>query len=96
METVSLPEADPDGRTPVFERPYTVAVGLDAGESIPKHRHAGQDICFTVHEGELDLTVDGETVTLGPGEAAAFDGGDGVAVEATEATRALVVFSEQD
>jgi quercetin dioxygenase-like cupin family protein len=95
MNTVSLPDLDPDGRQPVFDAPYTVAVGLAAGETIPEHRHAGQDITFVVHDGELSLTVDGESVTLGAGDAAAFDGDDGVSVHASEDTQALVVFSER-
>jgi quercetin dioxygenase-like cupin family protein len=95
MKRVSLADLDPDGREPVFEAPYTVAVGLDAGETIPEHRHAGQDITFVVHEGELELTVGDQTATLGPGEAAAFDGEAGVAVQATEDTRAFVVLSER-
>jgi quercetin dioxygenase-like cupin family protein len=95
MNTVSLADLDPDGREPVFESPYTVAVGLDAGETIPEHRHAGQDISFIVHEGELELTVGDETATLGAGDAAAFDGDNGVSVNANADTRALVVFSDR-
>jgi quercetin dioxygenase-like cupin family protein len=96
MNTVSLADLAPEGREPVFEAPYTVAVGLDAGETIPKHRHAGQDITLVVHDGELELTVGQETATLGAGEAAAFDGDDGVSVTATADTQALVVFSDRD
>lgn len=95
MNTESLAQLDPDGRRPVVESPYTVAVGLDAGETIPEHRHAGQDVLFAVHDGELELTVGGETATLESGGFAAFDGGDGVSVTATEDMRALVVFSDQ-
>lgn len=94
MKTASLAESAPDGREPVFDAPYTVAVGLDDGETIPEHRHAGQDIAFVVHAGKLTLTVDGDEETLSAGEAAAFDGDDGVSVTAHEPTRALVVFSD--
>jgi quercetin dioxygenase-like cupin family protein len=96
MNTVSLSELNPDGREPVFEAPYTVAVGLDAGETIPQHRHAGQDIVFAVQEGTVDLTVGEETVTLAGGDAAAVDGDDGVSVHAETETRALVVLTDRD
>lgn len=96
MNTVSLADLAPSGREPVFESPYTVALGLEAGETIPEHRHAGQDIAFIVHEGELDLSVGDETVTLGAGDAAAFDGDDGISVSAQTDTQAFVVFGDRD
>jgi quercetin dioxygenase-like cupin family protein len=95
MNTVSLSDLNSEGREPVFEAPYTVAVDIDAGETIPQHRHAGQDITFVVHEGTVDLTAGGKTVTLAGGDAAAFDGDDGVSVHARTEARALVVFADR-
>jgi quercetin dioxygenase-like cupin family protein len=95
METASLTEFDANGRTPVFEDPYTVHLGLEAGDSVPPHTHPGQDILFAVQDGELDLTVGEETERLAAGEMASFDGDADIAVDAIEDVRALVVFADQ-
>lgn len=94
METATLTEFDADGRTPVFEEPYTVHIGLDAGESIPPHTHPGQVILFAVQEGVLDLSVGEDTERLAAGELASFDGDADIAVEAIEDVRTLVVFAD--
>ncbi len=96
MNTISLSELDPDGREPVFESPYTVAVGLDEGETIPEHLHEGKDITFVVHDGEIDLSVGEETVTLSAGDASAFEGDKPVSVHARQQTRALVILTDQE
>ncbi|WP_340100650.1 cupin domain-containing protein [Salinibaculum salinum] len=95
IQTATLAEFDADGRTPVFEDPYTVHLGLEAGDSIPPHTHPGQSILFAVQEGKLELTVDEATATLAGGACANFDGDADIAVEALEDTRALVVFADQ-
>ncbi len=95
MQTATLTEFDADGRTPVFEDPYTVHLGLEAGDSVPPHTHAGQWVLFAVQEGELELTVGKETETLAGGAFASFDGDADISVEALEDSRALVVFADQ-
>jgi quercetin dioxygenase-like cupin family protein len=95
MQTAMLAEFDADGRTPVFEDPYTVHLGLEAGDSVPPHTHAGQSILFAVQEGKLELTVGEETEPLAAGECASFDGDADIAVNALEDSRALVVFADQ-
>lgn len=95
MRTASLDDFDADGRTPVFEDPYTVHLGLEAGDNIPPHTHPGQAILFAVLEGELDLSVGDETEGLSAGEFASFDGNTDIAVEAIEDVRTLVVFADQ-
>ena len=94
METASLTEFDADGRTPVFEEPYTVHIGLDAGDNIPPHTHPGQAILFAVQEGVLELSVGDETERLAAGELARFDGDADIAVDAIEDVRTLVVFAD--
>jgi len=93
MQTATLADFDADGRTPVFEDPYTVHLGLEAGDSVPPHTHPGQAILFAVQEGKLDLTVGEETERLAAGEMASFDGDADIAVEAIVDVRALVVFA---
>jgi quercetin dioxygenase-like cupin family protein len=95
IETATLTDFDADGRTPVFEDPYTVHLGLAAGDSVPAHTHPGQDVLFAVQEGELELTVGDATESLAAGEMANFDGDADIAVEAIEDVRALVVFADQ-
>ena len=95
MQTATLADFDADGRTPVFEAPYTVHLGLQAGDSVPPHTHPGQAILFVVQQGELELTVGEETTTLTAGELASFDGDADIAVAATADSRALVVFADQ-
>ena len=40
------------------------------GNATPLHRHLDEDEVFTVLEGELTLTVDDETIVVGPGRSA--------------------------
>lgn len=94
MQTATLADFDADGPTPVFENPYTVHLGLEAGDSVPPHTHPGQAILFAVQEGELELTVGEETATLDAGDVASFDGDADIAVEALDDARALVVFAD--
>ncbi len=75
--------------------PYTVHLGLEAGDSVPPHTHPGQSILFLVQEGRLELTVGEDAEELAAGEMANFDGDADIAVEAVEDVRALVVFADQ-
>jgi len=94
MNVESLSSFDADGRTPAFEHPYTVVLGLEAGGSIPEHTHPDRHILFAVFEGSLDLSVGDETRTVSAGEFANFEGDHRIAVDAREDSRALVVFAE--
>jgi len=95
MDVESLSSFEPDGRTPVFESPYTVVLGLEAGDHIPEHTHAGQDILFAVLDGRLTLSVGDQSETLSAGSFARFDGEQKISVTAEDDVRALVVFAEQ-
>ncbi|WP_302081215.1 cupin domain-containing protein [Salinibaculum rarum] len=95
IQTATLAEFDADGRTPVFEDPQTVHLGLKAGDSVPPHTHPGEWILFVVQEGAIELTVGEETATLSAGSVAQFDGDADIAVEAREDSRALVVLTDQ-
>lgn len=95
IDVESLGSFDPDGRAPIFERPYTVVLGLQAGESVPEHTHPGQDILFAVVDGSLTLTVGEQSRTLDAGDLARFDGDNGISVTADEDVRAVVVFGDR-
>ncbi|MFT4923313.1 MAG: quercetin dioxygenase-like cupin family protein [Haloarculaceae archaeon] len=95
MEVTSLSSFDLDGRTPAFEEPYTVVLGLEAGEGVPEHTHPGKSILFAVQEGQLDLSVGEETHTLAAGDVARFDGEQEISVAATEDSKALVVLTDE-
>jgi quercetin dioxygenase-like cupin family protein len=95
-ERVSLSTLDGDGRTPVFEGdPRTVRLALAAGESVPPHRHPGQQILFSVHEGEFDLDLGSETLSLSAGEIARFDGAQDISPTAVTDAVALVVLADE-
>lgn len=95
IEVESVGSSELDGRTPIFENPQAVMLGLQAGESIPEHTHPGQDILFSVLEGSLSLMVGEHSQTLDAGDIARFDGDYGISVTAEEDVRALVVLTDQ-
>ncbi|MDZ7843922.1 MAG: cupin domain-containing protein [Anaerolineales bacterium] len=47
---------------------------VDRGAELPEHSHPQEQVA-NVMEGQFELTVDGVTRTLGPGEAAVISGG---------------------
>ena len=94
VERVSVPDPEGEPHAAVFaEGPRTVRLRLDAGESVPEHRHPGEDVLLYVVEGRLDLSVDGATHGLEAGDAVRFDGDLAVSPRAEEPTTALVVFA---
>ncbi|WP_324757292.1 cupin domain-containing protein [Haloarcula montana] len=93
-ERVSLSELDGDGRTPLFEgEPRTVRLALDAGESVPPHQHPGRQIVFQVLDGEFDLELGAETLSLSAGEVARFDGAQDISPTAVTDAEALLVLA---
>ncbi|MEF8829840.1 MAG: cupin domain-containing protein, partial [Haloarcula sp.] len=68
-------DGDGSGRTRLFDgEPKTIRLMLDAGESIPAHKHPGRDIVFLLRSGAVDLTLGEETLSLSPGDVVRFDG----------------------
>ena len=53
--------SDTDGGWSLFE------ATVMPGSVVPEHRHEGFDEAFYVLEGELEMSLDGETVTATPG-----------------------------
>jgi quercetin dioxygenase-like cupin family protein len=66
---------------------------LDAGESIPAHKHPGRDIVFLLRSGAVDLTLGDETLSLSPGEIVRFDGDQDISPAATADSEALLVLA---
>lgn len=63
---------------------------FDAGATIPEHFHEQEEVWHVI-EGELDVTVDGETRRAGPGAIAIVPPNGRHAVVAVTAGRAMVV-----
>lgn len=94
VETAALDELTERPHATVFaEAPTTVRLALDAGESVPEHRHPEATPLISVREGSLDVTVGGESHVLDAGEVLRFDGREPVSPTAREPTEALVVLA---
>ncbi|MFU1780765.1 cupin domain-containing protein [Haloarcula japonica] len=88
---------DGDGRMRLFDgEPKTVRLTLDAGESIPAHKHPGRDIVFLLRSGAVDLTLGDETVSLSPGDVVRFDGDQDISPAATADSEALLVLASSE
>lgn len=79
----------------VFETrdPRTVRLHLDAGESVPAHKHPDSMVVLYVLSGALELGLGDDTYGLDAGDAVRFDGAQDVSPHAVEAAEALVVFA---
>lgn len=55
------------------EKMHQIYVRLDAGSSVPLHRHLNEQIAFCV-SGNLRLTIDGVLHDVKPGQAALIPG----------------------
>ncbi|WP_058995145.1 cupin domain-containing protein [Haloarcula sp. CBA1127] len=87
-------DGDGDGRTRLFDgEPKTIRLTLDAGESIPAHKHPGRDIVFLLRSGAVDLMLGDETVSLSPGDVVRFDGDQDISPAATADSEALLVLA---
>lgn len=93
---VSLSELEGEPHAAVFpgEGPKTVRLTLDAGESVPAHRHPGRTVVCHVLSGELAVTLGDDEVTVQSGAVARFDGGQDVSPTAVEPSVALLVLAE--
>lgn len=98
METVvrDVNDLPADERTPVFDDPKAIHLGLSAGEEIPAHQHRGETILFHVLDGEIALTLDDEVHDLSAGMVARFSGDQDISPEAKTDARALLVFTPQN
>ena len=94
LERASLPELDDEGRATLFEgEPRTVRLALEAGESIPAHQHPGRDIVFHVLSGQMELTLAGETISLGRGDVVRFNGAQDISPRAETDCEAMLVLA---
>lgn len=56
------------------ERATALLLCLKPGQSVPSHRHEGFEIVLQPLKGEAEAVLDGEPVTLRPGEVVFVDG----------------------
>ena len=64
---------------------------IDAGSELPEHRHPHEQV-GTVLEGEFEITLDGETRVVGPGDVFVIPSNVPHAGRAVTACRMLDVF----
>ena len=81
MEKIIIAEAEKyeDGKyvRPVLhkgERTTSLLLCLKPGQAVPPHRHEGFEIVLQPLKGEAEAVLDGEPVTLRPGELVFVDG----------------------
>ncbi|KTG21056.1 cupin domain-containing protein [Haloferax profundi] len=88
----SLPETT---HAEVFDdnRPRTVRLKLDAGQSVPAHTHPGTNIVLHLVSGHLELTLDDETFDVRPNQLARFSGEREISPHAVEPSTAVLVFA---
>ncbi len=80
-------------RAPYGERMMMTRFDLDEGSVIPLHNHPHEQVGIVL-EGEIEVTLAGETRTLGPGDAYIIPGGVDHEVKTLRAPcRVLDVFS---
>lgn len=70
--------------------PRIVQLRLHAGESVPPHDHPGSVVVFHVLEGDVELTIDEETVVVETGDLVRFSGDHTVSPRAIRDSTALV------
>lgn len=94
--TASLDDLTGTPHAEVFaDRPRTVRLQLDGGESVPPHSHPGLDVLFHVLSGEFSVRIDEAEHHLSAGDLVRFSGDREVAPEAVTDGTALVVFAPQ-
>lgn len=94
LEEASLPDLPESGRVTLFERePQTVRLALDAGETVPAHRHPDRNIVFHLLSGELDLVLGDETISLTAGDVVRFAGDQDISPRAETDCEALLVLA---
>jgi quercetin dioxygenase-like cupin family protein len=92
VEKRSLSEGYETTVTNFFDTPRTLRLELEEGEERPEHSHPGKEILLFVHEGELDLRLDGESHTVEEGDVIRFSGERDILPRGVEDTVALLVF----
>lgn len=97
IELRTLAELDGAPHANVFpeKEPKTIKLTLEAGESVPEHSHPGRDIVLYLLEGQIELTLDGETHDLPAGEIARFEGELDISPTAVDDSVALIVLAER-
>jgi quercetin dioxygenase-like cupin family protein len=90
--TLAVVSRLPGWRARLFDSPSMTFAHyeFDAGASIHEHHHPEEEV-WNVIEGELEVTVGGETQVAGPGCVAIVPGGTRHSVRALSDGRAIIV-----
>ncbi len=68
-----------------------VHIELKEGETVPAHKHLGQDVFFTLVKGNVEVTLAEEEVhTLSVGSVLNFDGAHSIGVKANKPSEFFV------
>lgn len=96
-ERVHLDELEGAPHAVVFERdaPRTIRLTLESDRQLPAHRHPNTDVVCHLVEGELDLTLDGESYRLATGDLLRFSSDCEISPTAIEDSVAVLVFAPQ-
>lgn len=77
------------------KEPKTIRLKLEAGESVPAHRHPGRDIVLYLVSGEIELDLDNAAHPVEAGDIVRFDGAQDISPTAIENSVALIVLSSK-
>ncbi|WP_254534856.1 cupin domain-containing protein [Halomarina litorea] len=79
----------------IFEERHSRAVHLqlDAGDRVPPHTHHGTNIVLHLVSGHLELSLDGGTYDVKPGQLVRCSGECEISPHALEPSTAVVVFA---
>lgn len=88
----SLEDLEEKPLAKVFDTPRSLRLELDEDESRPEHSHPGTEIVLFVHEGAIEMSLDGEIHSVEKGEALQFSGNRDISSHAVKDSVAVLVF----
>lgn len=90
-------DLEPTPHATVFDSdgPRTVKLHLAADERVPEHRHPGETVVLYLVVGRLELSIGDATYELTEGDAMRFSGDQDISPRASEASEALLVFTDR-
>ncbi|MFB6283321.1 MAG: cupin domain-containing protein [Halobacteria archaeon] len=91
-QVINLGEIATGPTEKLFQNPTTVGLNLERDDEIPPHSHPGTEIVLHLCEGEIELGLDDERLTLKGGDVTKFDGGKEISLKALERSAGVLFF----